>query len=150
MRSLFFAALSTALLMLASLSLSAAEVTIGKPMTVYKSPTCACCAKWVDYLRRDGFDVRVVDGANMSTVKQYHGVTPGLASCHTAVIDGYVIEGHVPSADIRRLLRQRPAVLGLTAPGMPQFSPGMRSETPRGYDVLSFNKDGTLNVYSRY
>jgi len=119
-------------------------------MTVYKSPSCGCCAKWVEYLRRDGFKVTVEDGANMQTVKAYYGVAPKMASCHTAIIDGYVIEGHVPSADIRRLLRERPPVLGLTAPGMPQMSPGMHSEIPRDYDVLTFDKKGRLNLFSRY
>ena len=131
----------------------AANTTQPRPvgaMTVYKSPSCGCCAKWVEYLERDGFTVNVVDKPDVTPIKQALGVTPRLASCHTAVIDGYVIEGHVPAADIRRLLAERPPVIGLTAPGMPQFSPGMRSETPRGYDVLSFDQHGGVQLFARY
>ena len=122
----------------------------GTKMHVYKSPTCGCCAKWVDYLRRDGFEVSVQDLTDLNPIKVKYGVAPRLASCHTAVVDGYVVEGHVPASDIWRLLSERPAVVGLTAPGMPQFSPGMRSEVPRGYDVLSFDQHGTVKLFSRY
>ena len=119
-------------------------------MAVFKSPTCGCCVKWVEYMRLNGFKIDVYDEADLTAVKRYYGVTQSLASCHTAVVDGYVIEGHVPAADVRRLLKERPAVRGLTAPGMPQFSPGMGSETPRGYDVLSFDDGGNVEVYSQY
>jgi hypothetical protein len=83
-------------------------------------------------------------------VKHYFGVTPHNASCHTGVIDGYVIEEHVPSAYIRRLLRERPPALGLTASGMPQLSTAMQSITPRDYDVLTFGKEGRLELFSHY
>ena len=119
-------------------------------LVVYKSPSCGCCAKWVDYLREEGFSAETVDLADLAPVKQRHGVPPSLASCHTATIDGYVVEGHVPAADIRRLLAERPDVAGLSAPGMPQLSPGMHSREPRGYDVLSFAADGTVALFSRY
>jgi hypothetical protein len=119
-------------------------------MTVYKSPTCSCCAAWVDYVRDNGFEVIVKEPRDLNAVKRQHGVAPKLASCHTAVIDGYVVEGHVPVNDILRLLEKRPDVIGLTAPGMPQFSPGMRSIVPRDYDVLSFDKNGNIQLFSRY
>lgn len=119
-------------------------------MTVYKSPTCGCCAKWVEYLEERDFDVTVVEQANLQTVKGQFGITPRLQSCHTAVVDGYAIEGHVPAEDIRRLLGERPAVAGLTAPGMPPYSPGMMSIEPRGYDVLTFDRSGETTIFSSY
>jgi hypothetical protein len=127
-------------------------VATGKPMemTVYKSPTCGCCADWVQYLEERDFEITVIDQPQMHAVKAEFGVPPQLQSCHTGVIDGYVIEGHVPAEDILRLLAERPAVTGLTAPGMPPYSPGMMSIEPRGYDVLSFTREGKTKVYSSY
>jgi hypothetical protein len=122
----------------------------GKHIKVYKSPTCGCCAGWVSYLQDNGFDVTVHDQHDLSAIKAEHGITPGLQSCHTAIVDGYAIEGHVPVNDIWRLLAEKPAAVGLTAPGMPVMSPGMRSIEPRGYDVLLFDKDAQVSVYSRY
>lgn len=120
-------------------------------MTVYKSPTCGCCKEWVTYIEKAGYSVNAIDHDNVDAVKASHGLTdPSLKSCHTAVIDGYVIEGHVPLSDIERLLSERPDVVGLTAPGMPMMSPGMGSETPKDYDVLAFDKDGRSQVYSSY
>ena len=120
-------------------------------ITVWKSATCGCCQKWVDYLSDNGFDVVTHDVEDVTSYKRQLGVTnPELYSCHTALIDGYVIEGHVPASDIRRLLRERPKVVGLTAPGMPQMSPGMHSVEPKGYDVLQFDKRQQLSVFSRY
>lgn len=119
-------------------------------MAVFKSPTCGCCVKWVAYMRQNGFKIDVYDEADLTAIKRHYGVTQSLASCHTAVVDGYVIEGHVPAADVRRLLKERPGVRGLSAPGMPQFSPGMGSEIPRGYDVLSFDDAGNVEVYAQY
>lgn len=120
-------------------------------MVVYKSPTCGCCQGWVDYLERAGLKVKAVNVNNMDAIKRQHGLTnPALKSCHTALIDGYVIEGHVPVGDIERLLKERPKVVGITAPGMPQLSPGMASEIPKNYDVLTFNKNGDSEVYSSY
>lgn len=131
-------------------SATAMADTTPPPMTVYKSPSCGCCAKWVDYLRDNGFEVDVIDAKDLGAVKRHYGVRPQLASCHTAVIDGYVIEGHVPVDDIRRLLAERPPIVGLTAPGMPQLSPGMRSLVPRDYDVLGFDRSGKTTLFSRY
>lgn len=123
---------------------------LGKAITVYKSPSCGCCAGWSEYLRQNGFRVSVVDQYDLSGVRARHGIRPELQSCHTAVIDGYVIEGHVPADDIWRLLSERPDATGLTAPGMPMMSPGMQSIEPKGYDVLLFGPDAKTSVYSRY
>ncbi len=119
---------------------------------VYKSPTCGCCGKWEDHLRNAGFQVisRPVD--NMPLIKRQYGVPTSLQSCHTALVDGYVIEGHVPAKDILRLLKEKPDAIGLTAPGMPQRSPGMQPEgmEPVGYDVIRFGRGGATEVFTRY
>ena len=120
-------------------------------LTVYKSPTCGCCDGWIDYLRENGFEVKAQNTDKLADLKADLGLTDKkLMSCHTAVIDGYIIEGHVPVDDIKRLLSERPDIAGITAPGMPQFSPGMRSIEPKGYDVLSFDADGNTDLFSRY
>lgn len=120
-------------------------------VTVYKSPTCGCCAKWVDYLRANGFTVQVEDRENMQEVKEQRGVPQQLYSCHTAVLDDYTIEGHVPAADIERLLRERPTVSGLAVPGMPVGSPGMeQGDRWDPFDVLAFTREGGVGIYASY
>lgn len=119
-------------------------------ITVYKSPTCGCCSKWIDHLEDNGFSVIKKDLRDTRPIKAAHGVNPRLASCHTAVVDGYVIEGHVPAADIRRLLAERPAVKGLTVPGMPMGSPGMEGPRKDPYNVLTFDGQGKTTVFSQH
>ncbi|MBX2879710.1 MAG: DUF411 domain-containing protein [Granulosicoccus sp.] len=120
-------------------------------MTVYKSPTCGCCKAWVRYMQTEGFSVTAVDTDDVDSIKAKLGLTsPELKSCHTAVVDGYVIEGHVPAKDVSRLLTERPDIIGLTAPGMPMMSPGMGSLIPKDYDVLAIDKDGRARVWSSY
>lgn len=121
-------------------------------MTVYKSPTCGCCAAWVTYLEEEGFSVTSVNSEDMDSIKARFGLPSSkLASCHTALVGDYLIEGHVPSSDIKRLLAENPeGVKGLTAPGMPAMSPGMGSREPKDYDVLSFTPTGETAVYSSY
>ncbi|NND90228.1 MAG: CopG family transcriptional regulator [Granulosicoccus sp.] len=105
----------------------------------------------MSYLEQRGFTVNAINHDNVDAVKTELGLTKAsLKSCHTAVIDGYVIEGHVPSNDIEKLLAERPDVLGLSAPGMPMMSPGMSSLIPKDYDVLAFDKEGNSRVYSSY
>ncbi|ART80563.1 DUF411 domain-containing protein [Oceanisphaera avium] len=129
-------------------SLLAAPV-LAASLTVYKSPSCGCCEDWVSHMQEEGFVVKVIDRDNMLPIKQQAEVSPALASCHTAFIEGYVIEGHVPSADVRQLLETKPQVRGLTIPGMPQSAPGMDIPgTP--YEVLSFDEQGQTQVFSRY
>lgn len=122
----------------------------GKEITVHKSPACGCCGGWAEYLRGEGFRVTIVEQYDLSGIRARYGITPELQSCHTAVVDGYAIEGHVPADDIWRLISERPKAVGLTAPGMPTMSPGMQSIEPKGYDVLLFGRDGETSVYSRY
>ena len=120
-------------------------------MTVYKSATCGCCNAWIDYMRDNGFNVVAHNAENMDAVKARLGLTDGrLKSCHTAVIGDYLVEGHVPAADVKRLLAERPKLKGLSAPGMPQMSPGMASIVPKDYDVIGFNDSGDLFLFSRY
>lgn len=97
----------------------------GPAITVYKTPNCGCCTKWVEYLRGEGFDVQAINQHDLTALKRKAGVEPERASCHTALVEGYVIEGHVPAGAIRRLLEQRPTTRGLTVPGMPENAPGM-------------------------
>jgi hypothetical protein len=135
-------------------SVAAAQSTRGaakKPhLVVYKSPTCGCCAKWVEYMTAAGFTSETNNLADVSPIKIRHGVKPELASCHTTLVDGYVIEGHVPVEGIRRLLRERPAVVGLAAPGMPAGSPGMDVPGSPPYQVLSFDKQGRTKVFAAH
>ena len=124
-----------------------AEPTI----TVWKSASCGCCQRWVDYLQDEGFEVTAHNVDDVVSIKRKLGMTdPALYSCHTAKVGGYLIEGLVPASDIRRLLDDRPTLVGLTAPGMPQMSPGMLSSAPKGYDVVQFNAKLETSVYSSY
>jgi len=120
------------------------------PITVYKSPTCKCCNKWVQHLEDNGFNVDTVNKFDMKSIKSKEGVPLQLASCHTAVVGDYVIEGHVPAIDIKRLLKEKPAVAGLTVPGMPMGSPGMEGARKDAYKVLTFTKDGDSSIFSEY
>lgn len=118
---------------------------------VYKSPSCGCCTDWVKHLEDNGFEVTVTEMNNLTQVKTRAGLSPALASCHTAFVDGYVIEGHVPASDIRRLITQSPDALGLTVPGMPAGSPGMEMGNVRDhYQVLMFNRRGQTRVFAEY
>lgn len=119
-------------------------------VTVYKTPTCRCCMKWVRYLQEAGFAVRTEHPADLAVVRARLGVPPEYAACHTAVVEGYVVEGHVPAADIKRLLAERPAARGLTVPGMPVGSPGMEGPNPEDFRVHLLRADGSVSVYAQY
>ena len=119
-------------------------------VTVYKSPTCGCCGAWVNHLEDNGFDVDVVNHQDVSTYKQKLGVPEHLYSCHTAVVDGYVIEGHVPASDIRRMLTEKRSVRGLSVPGLPHGSPGMETGRVDHYKVLTFDEHQNTHVFSSY
>jgi len=120
-------------------------------VVVYKSPTCGCCNKWITHLEQNGFKISTKDMQDVTPVKIQNGLTPQLASCHTALVDGYVIEGHVPASDIKRLLKERPAVRGLSVPGMPVGSPGMeQGDRKEPYNVVTFNDKGETSIFSSY
>jgi hypothetical protein len=119
---------------------------------VYKTATCGCCAKWVDHMRAAKFQTRVTDLSQdeLNQVKAKHGLPPRLGSCHTALVGGYVVEGHIPAESVKRLLKERPAIAGIAVPGMPTGSPGMEvpgAPTPP-YSVLAFDKQGGLQVFA--
>lgn len=127
---------------------------VGKDsVDVWKDPQCGCCHDWVAHLEGAGFTVRIFDSGNEQARRRL-GLPGRYASCHTARVDGYVIEGHVPAADIRRLLATRPAALGLAVPGMPVGSPGMDGPAYGGrrdpYEVLLIGRDGSAQVFARY
>lgn len=118
---------------------------------MHKDPNCGCCTAWAEHLEAEGFEVTQHETRDMRAVKIEHGVSPELASCHTAVVDGYVIEGHVPAADIRRLLGERPDLAGLAVPGMPHGSPGMETGRQDDYAVLGWRRDDRApSVFSEY
>jgi hypothetical protein len=124
----------------------------GPLVEVYKDPNCGCCINWVKHLEANGFTTRVMDVANLAEVKTKNRVPAEARSCHTGIVDGYVLEGHVPAADVKRLLNDRPPVLGLAVPGMPIGSPGM--EVPnvpaQPYNVVTFDRDGQVKVYASH
>ena len=121
-------------------------------LTVYKSPSCGCCAKWVEHLRAHSFVVTVRDEPDMDALKDRLGIPLKMRSCHTAQVDGYLIEGHVPAEDIRRLLKDRPRVAGLAVPEMPRSAPGMAvpGSPAEPYEVLAFERDGTSKPFARH
>jgi hypothetical protein len=132
----------------------AAQARVGKPtpITVYKSKSCGCCAEWVDHVRNNGFEPIVHDEEGMDAIKAQLGVPKGVRSCHTALVGKYIIEGHVPAVDIKRLLAEQPRVTGLAVPGMPSGTPGMAPAGARieGFEVVAFQLDGTTKAFSRY
>ncbi len=129
---------------------SATSDAAGPIVTVYKDPSCGCCKKWVEYLRKNGYRVDVRDTQQIDDVKKNLGVPTALVSCHTAVINGYIIEGHVPVEDIARLLKAKPKLAGLAAPGMPPGSPGMEGPPPAHYQVVAFTRSGKTTVYANH
>ena len=123
------------------------------PIVVYKTPTCGCCGMWVEHMRQNGFqpEVHDVSAAQVRAVSKAAGLSEEGTSCHTAKVGNYIVEGHVPAADVQRMLKEKPAIAGIAAPGMPVGSPGMEmgGRTER-YDVVSFTKDGKTKVYATH
>ena len=140
------------LALLAGFLLVAPGRSLAEPpaMQVYKSPTCGCCQKWVEHFRAKGWSVAVSNVADTRPVKRELGVPAGLSSCHTAIVDGYYVEGHVPVEDVERLVREKPPVAGLALPGMPIGSPGMEGLRPERYTVLVVAKDGKTSAYATH
>jgi hypothetical protein len=120
-------------------------------MTVFKDPNCGCCKSWVDYMRKHGFEVTVRDTSDVAGVKRTARLPDRLASCHTAFVNGYVVEGHVPAEDVQRMLDQKPRIAGIATPGMPAGSPGMEvPDRKDAYDVIAFKRDGSTSVYAKH
>jgi hypothetical protein len=117
---------------------------------VYKTPTCGCCGKWVAHLRESGFSVKTTDLRNLDAVKQSNGVPRQLSSCHTAIVGGYVVEGHVPASDVKRMLAEKPAISGLAVPRMPIGSPGMEGPNPERYRVIAFDSNANTSTFATH
>jgi hypothetical protein len=122
------------------------------PMEVFLSPTCGCCKAWVTHIEKAGFTVRVVETKDLAGRKRATGVPEALTSCHTAIVDGYFVEGHVPATDIIRLLRERPVASGLTVPDMPAGSPGMEipGVKPEAFETLLVLRTGAPQIWARH
>jgi hypothetical protein len=119
-------------------------------VTVYKTPTCGCCGKWVEHMQHNGFEVESRDLQDLRMIKSMHGIPLSQQSCHTAMVDGYVVEGHVPAADVRRLLAERPDIRGLAVPGMPMGSPGMEGPRKDAYQVITLPRQGASQIFARH
>lgn len=121
-------------------------------VTMYKNPTCACCGDWVEHMRENGFPVDVKEADfDLMQIKAKHGVSPNLASCHTALVGDYVLEGHVPADVVQQLVTERPKIRGLAVPGMPAGVPGMPDPGPNRdpYEILAIQHDGSTQLYAK-
>lgn len=136
---------------LLGLTMLSPAIAADDEVVMYKDPNCGCCGKWAEHMREHGFKVKEVASTEMGLVKREAGVPQALGSCHTARVGGYVVEGHVPAADVRRMLADKPAIAGLSAPGMPLGSPGMEGPYPaERYDVVSFDAKGRTAVFASH
>ena len=126
--------------------------TPAQKVTVYKTSSCGCCKLWVDHLKAAGFDVQAMDvsAGDVRAVSKAVGLKDEDTSCHTAKIGNYTVEGHVPADDIKRMLKEKPAIAGIAAPGMPQGSPGMEQGAKEPYTVIAFTKDGKSTVFAKH
>ena len=130
---------------------SDAQAVLAGEMTVFRSPTCGCCGKWIEHAKAGGFSVKDEITEDMSAVKQQYGVPASMTSCHTTVVGNYVIEGHVPAEDVQRLLAEKPDIAGIAVPGMPVGSPGMESgDYTEPYTVFSFTETGETAVFAEH
>lgn len=148
-RSALRLALAGVALPLVNVAPSRARAETLPPVVVWKDPNCGCCGNWIRHMRDAGFSVSVRDTADMAAVKQARSVPEALQSCHTAVVRGYVVEGHVPVADIKRLIAEQPSAKGLTVPGMPQSAPGM-DQPGEPYTVVLFGTPTGDRVYAQH
>lgn len=128
-----------------------ASVLQAKNLEIYESPTCGCCDLWADYMKKQGYEVKVIKTNDFLKIKQNLGIKEEYQSCHTGVIDGYAIEGHVPQSAVKWLLENKPeGVIGISAPGMPQGSPGMEQGYSEKYPVILMKKDGSYELYGYF
>ena len=135
----------------ASLWVSGQVFATDEEVVMYKHPQCGCCGAWADHLRENGFVVREVSTLEMALVKSEAGVPSELGSCHTATVGGYLVEGHVPAVDVRRMLDERPEIAGIAVPGMPLGSPGMEGPyEAESYEVIGFDAHGPAGVFASH
>ena len=133
--------------------IKAETLSAGKPVdiVVYRSPTCECCGKWLEHLKKNNFNVKDIVTDDVQAIKNKYGVSEAMASCHTAIVDGYVIEGHVPANDIMKLLKTKPKIVGIAVPGMPSGTPGMEmGDRKDSYNVMSFDKENHYEIFNSY
>lgn len=130
---------------------TAKQVAMTSEITVFRSPTCGCCGQWIEHMEAAGFTVKDNLTEDMTAIKEQYGVPASLASCHTTVVDGYVVEGHIPAEDVQRLLAEKPDVAGIAVPGMPIGSPGMESgDYVEPYTVFSFDESGETAAFAEH
>lgn len=139
-----------ALAMLALLGMSATAASAAEVIDVYKSPNCGCCGKWIDHMKDAGFEVRTHVVMDVPQSRKTLGMPERLGSCHTAKVGGYAIEGHVPAADVQRLLKEKPKAVGIAVPSMPPGSPGMESARPVPYNTLLVQASGEATVFAKH
>jgi hypothetical protein len=133
------------------ISVAGAIAATTPTITVYRDPSCSCCEGWIDHLSAQGFHLETIETPDVEPLKHQYGVPTELQSCHTAILDGYVLEGHVPVEDIKRLLADHPAIVGLAVPGMPVGTPGMESDDQHdSFNVMAFDQQGTTTVFNEY
>lgn len=122
----------------------------GLQVVMYQNPACGCCGSWAEHMRQAGFEVEVHKTPELNDIKRREGITAEFAACHTAYVDGYIVEGHVPAADVERMLRERPEIKGIATPGMPMGSPGMEGDRVDDYDVVAFDDQGNTSVFASH
>ena len=144
--------LAASLLMVAVITSACAEAAgQGQTVIVKLTRTCTCCKRWISHMRSEGFNVETEYVDVIGVVKREYNIGPPLAACHTSLVEGYIVEGHVPAADVARLLAERPDIAGISAPGMPVGAPGMEGPNPARYRVLAFDSDGKIaSVFARH
>ena len=133
--------------------IKADTLSADKPIdiVVYRSPTCECCGKWLEHMKKNNFNVKDIVTDDVQAIKKKYGVPEAMASCHTAIVDGYVIEGHVPANDIMKLLKTKPKIVGIAVPGMPSGTPGMEmGDRKDSYNVMSFDKENHYEIFNSY
>ena len=151
MTQTLMARLSGALVMTLTLAGAIVAAQARQPtIVVYKTPTCGCCTKWVEHLQANGFTVATQHRDDLTAIRQQNKVPQQVTSCHTALVGPYVVEGHVPAADVKKLLAEKPKVKGIGVPGMPIGSPGMEGPNPQRYDTLAFTEDGRTSVFASH
>jgi hypothetical protein len=133
--------------------IKAETLSADKPVdiVVYRSPTCECCGKWLEHMKKNNFNIKDIVTDDVQAIKKKYGVPEEMASCHTAIVDGYVIEGHVPADDIMKLLKTKPKIVGIAVPGMPSGTPGMEmGDRKDSYNVMSFDKENHYEIFNSY
>ncbi len=145
-----FKRVATRLSITAALAITPLAHAANPVIDVYKTSTCGCCKAWIEHLKDNGFTVRAHDVEAPEVMRAKFGIPAKYGSCHTGVVNGYAVEGHVPADAIKRLLKQKPKASGLAVPGMPMGSPGMEGDRKDAYDVMLVSKKGTASVYQHY